>query len=38
MSGGAIFMLVFGSLTLYGGLALCLRIAFKTKPTEKQEK
>ena len=31
MTGGAIGMLVFGSIVLYGGLAVCLNIAMKNK-------
>ncbi|SDC89026.1 MULTISPECIES: MetS family NSS transporter small subunit [unclassified Candidatus Frackibacter] len=29
MSLGAILMLIFGSVILYGGLGICLRIAMK---------
>lgn len=31
MNGGAIFMLIFGSLFLYGGLAVCLYKAMSKK-------
>ncbi|WP_143555743.1 MetS family NSS transporter small subunit [Selenihalanaerobacter shriftii] len=31
MSTGALMMLIFGSIILYGGLGVCLKIAMKKK-------
>ena len=32
LNASAIVMLIFGSVVLYGGIAVCLRIAMRKKP------